>query len=192
LLTWHTEDAFHPNRADYCLLFAIRNYDRVPTTIGFVRPDELTEEYINLLFQPRYFIRPDKSHLPENNTIETASSFIAIERMKIDPEPVAIFSGDRASPYIRLDPYFMHTAPGDKMAKKSLESIIDVIDKNLRDVVLSAGDLLILDNRRAVHGRRPYQAKYDGRDRWLKRVNVTRDLRNSRELRQSNSSRLVG
>jgi alpha-ketoglutarate-dependent taurine dioxygenase len=47
-------------------------------------------------------------------------------------------------------------------------------------VALAPGDILILDNYRGVHGRRPFEAKYDGRDRWLKRVSVTRDLRRQR------------
>ncbi|MBP2478023.1 putative NAD(P)/FAD-binding protein YdhS [Crossiella equi] len=34
-------------------------------------------------------------------------------------------------------------------------------------------------NKRAVHGRRPFTARYDGTDRWLRRINITADLRRS-------------
>ena len=37
------------------------------------------------------------------------------------------------------------------------------------------GDLLIVDNRRAVHGRSQFTPRYDGFDRWLQRMSVVRD-----------------
>lgn len=41
-------------------------------------------------------------------------------------------------------------------------------------VALTAGDLLVIDNRRALHGRSAFAARGDGRDRWLQRVYVRR------------------
>ncbi len=58
-------------------------------------------------------------------------------------------------------------------------------------MALEPGDLLIIDNYRAVNGRKPFQARYDGRDRWLKRIGVTRDLRKSRAARSSADSPIV-
>ena len=43
-------------------------------------------------------------------------------------------------------------------------------------VVLSDGDVLVIDNDRAVHGRTPFVPRYDGTDRWLKRALVVREL----------------
>ncbi|NBT21304.1 MAG: hypothetical protein EBT17_04190, partial [Actinobacteria bacterium] len=43
-------------------------------------------------------------------------------------------------------------------------------------VVLGDGDLLVIDNDRAVHGRTPFVPRYDGTDRWLKRALVVREL----------------
>jgi hypothetical protein len=34
-----------------------------------------------------------------------------------------------------------------------------------------------------VHGRKPFKARHDGTDRWLKRLDVTLDLRKSRAAR---------
>jgi hypothetical protein len=39
-------------------------------------------------------------------------------------------------------------------------------------VPLRPGDLLIVDNDAVVHGRVAFRARYDGSDRWLKRVLV--------------------
>jgi alpha-ketoglutarate-dependent taurine dioxygenase len=66
-----------------------------------------------------------------------------------------------------------------------------VIEERLFDLVLEAGQVIFIDNFKAVHGRRPFKAHYDGTDRWLKRVNLTRDLRKSRELRETADSRVV-
>jgi L-asparagine oxygenase len=41
---------------------------------------------------------------------------------------------------------------------------------------LEPGDLLILDNRRCVHGRTRFTAYYDGNDRWIQRIYVRLSL----------------
>jgi L-asparagine oxygenase len=45
-----------------------------------------------------------------------------------------------------------------------------------RSIKLNTGDLLCIDNRRTVHGRSSFVARYDGFDRWLQRSFVVRDL----------------
>ncbi|WP_107088513.1 TauD/TfdA family dioxygenase [Streptomyces sp. NRRL F-5755] len=94
-------------------------------------------------------------------------------------------------PYLRIDPAYMSPAPGDTAAQRASDTITALIEDGLHDVALDAGSLLIVDNYQAVHGRKPFVAAYDGRDRRLKRVNITRDLRRSRPARQSATSLLV-
>jgi len=43
-------------------------------------------------------------------------------------------------------------------------------------VVLDDGDLLVIDNDRAVHGRTAFTPRYDGTDRWLRRALVVTSL----------------
>ncbi|MEZ5272765.1 MAG: TauD/TfdA family dioxygenase [Ilumatobacteraceae bacterium] len=43
-------------------------------------------------------------------------------------------------------------------------------------VALEAGDLLVVDNHVAVHGRTAYTPRFDGTDRWLQRAMVVPDL----------------
>jgi enduracididine beta-hydroxylase len=50
---------------------------------------------------------------------------------------------------------------------------------------------LFVDNFRAVHGRNPFKANFDGRDRWLKRLNIASDLRKSRDSRVSSYNRVI-
>jgi hypothetical protein len=69
--------------------------------------------------------------------------------------------------------------------------VVKQLEANLEDVVVHAGEVLFIDNFRAVHGRRPFQAAYDGTDRWLKKLVLSRDLRSSRALRTSAGSRIL-
>lgn len=41
---------------------------------------------------------------------------------------------------------------------------------------LAAGDVLIVDNKRAMHARTSFEPAYDGNDRWLQRVRAKTDL----------------
>ncbi|MBK6763531.1 MAG: TauD/TfdA family dioxygenase [Micrococcales bacterium] len=42
-------------------------------------------------------------------------------------------------------------------------------------MTLKAGDLLVVDNDVAVHGRTPFTPRFDGTDRWLQRTFVVAD-----------------
>ncbi|MBB5959621.1 Fe(II)/alpha-ketoglutarate-dependent arginine beta-hydroxylase [Saccharothrix tamanrassetensis] len=195
LLTWHTEDAFHPYRGDYLILASLRNPDRVATTVAELDVSALSPEDLGLLFQERFRIVPDESHRPGNNSSVSASDrrrFANIERLTTDHRPVAVLFGSPTDPYLRLDPYFMEIPEEDLDANRAFRALVEVIDRNLRNIVLEQGDFLFVNNHRAVHGRAPFTARYDGTDRWLKRVNVTTDLRKSRDMRATAASRLIG
>jgi Fe(II)/alpha-ketoglutarate-dependent arginine beta-hydroxylase len=198
LLWWHSEDAFHPNRADSLGLVCFRNPDRVATTVACISELQLHEDCIRTLSQPRFIIRPDYSHLAINSTLAAAASLTTTEaryqtitKMNDEPEKIAVLYGDSQLPYLRLDPYFMDHLDNDPEAQAALEELIRTIDMNLSDLVLEAGDFCFIDNHRVVHGRRPFQARYDGTDRWLARVNITRDLKKSRSDRSTCSARVL-
>ena len=89
--------------------------------------------------------------------------------------------GSRQAPYVRLDPFF--TKPLDDEASGALNALAQSVDDNIQELVLQPGDCLFIDNYRIVHGRNAFKARYDGTDRWLKRINLTRDLRKSQGSR---------
>jgi Fe(II)/alpha-ketoglutarate-dependent arginine beta-hydroxylase len=202
-LWWHTEDAFHPYRADYIGFFCLRNSDQVPTTIGAVDIEKLEASQVELLFQPRFAIRPDESHQqknesdlrkakrPDSGQHPLDAAYDKIKRMNTDPEKVSVLFGSLDDPYLRLDPYFMDPLDDDPEAQQALNALIAVIDANLIELVLQPGDFCFVDNYKAVHGRRPFKARYDGSDRWIKRINMTRDLRKSRPARVSSAARMI-
>jgi enduracididine beta-hydroxylase len=196
-LWWHTEDAFHEARPDYLLLLCLRNPDRVATTFADISEIEVDQASYALLSESRYQIRPDNSHKPEHNSAERADpdgqasgAFTSIAQRDTDPRQIPVMFGDLAEPYIRLDPFFMSPSPSAPHAE-AFAWLRRQIDENLERIVLEPGDCLIIDNYRAVHGRDAYEARYDGTDRWLKRVNVARDLRPSRVLRRGAGSSTI-
>ncbi|MFJ8692604.1 arginine beta-hydroxylase, Fe(II)/alpha-ketoglutarate-dependent [Streptomyces roseolilacinus] len=193
-LGWHTEDAFSAYRADYVGLFSLRNPDQVATTLAGVPLERLDRDTVDLLFQARFLIRPDDSHQPVNNVSTSADDrhFADITNACDHPSPVPILTGHRAAPHLCIDGDFSAPVEGDDEAARALAELREGIGTALYDVVLDQGDVAFIDNRHAVHGRRAFEPRYDGRDRWLKRINVTRDLSRSRRVRADAGSRVLG
>lgn len=178
-LEFHVEDAFHPNRCDYLLLTCLREGTGAPTTVATSTSLPESVRGIEALWQHRYLITPDPEHIRNLAHSEP-------------PCAVPILSGARQGPYIRLDPPFtVALRHQDKDASSALQDLTRVLAANLVDISLSPGDVLIVDNYRTVHGRRPFCARYDGSDRWLRKVCTTRNLRASRDLRSAAGSRQI-
>jgi enduracididine beta-hydroxylase len=200
-LWWHNEDAFHEYRADYIGMICLRNPDDVATTIASIDNVQIDAETTRLLFEPYFTIRPDESHQeknasdPHNIPLDPDDprriAYKRIQEMNDNGKKISVLYGHPQSPYIRIDPYFMSPVEDKKLAQLAVENLIKSIDEVLLDVVLHPGDILFIDNYKAVHGRKPFKPRYDGTDRWLKRINVARDLRRSRSARMSCISRII-
>jgi Fe(II)/alpha-ketoglutarate-dependent arginine beta-hydroxylase len=191
-LAWHTEDGFHPYRCDYLLLLGLRNHDAVPTVIAGVDQVRLSARHRRVLAEPRFLIRPDTEHLNQARKLATSSGEVhPMQRLQDAPEPCAVLFGHPEQPYLRIDPVFMSAVPGDAEAVEALEALTGELQRRLVDVALGAGDLLVVDNYKAVHGRSAFTARFDGTDRWLKKAIVTRDLRRSRAHRRAAHDRVL-
>ncbi len=172
-LEWHTEDGFHEQRCRYLLLLGIRNPDEVPTTLGSIRDVHLPEHLRSVLHQKRFLIRPDPEHLRQLAATAPGSDALRRARAMHDhPEPVAILFGRTDDPLLRIDAPYTAPVPGDREAAEALAAIVDELERAQRDVVVRQGDVLVVDNYRAVHGRRAFAPRFDGTDRWLKRISV--------------------
>ena len=174
LLWWHTEDAFHPYRADYVSFLCLRNSHQSVTTIATLDISQLTTSQKDLLFEPHFIIYPDESHLEKNasNLQKNATSkdedavqavYRKINRMNTNPKPVPVLFGDSQSPYLRLDPYFMEALQNNDSANHALNTLITAVDANLSDLILRPGDYCFIDNYKVVHGRKPFRARYEER-----------------------------
>jgi L-asparagine oxygenase len=202
LLWWHTEDTFSPFKGDYVALMCLRNPDNVATTVCDAGSIDWSGVDIDLLFEPEYPIRPDDSHLPKIGVGARQRSDPVTERLLeescrriIDqydnPRKKPVLYGDRTRPYMSLDPYYMLPDQMEPGPRAAFDAFTKAIDAALTGVVLQPGDIAFIDNFRAVHGREPFTARYDGTDRWLKRLNITRNLRVSRVARRSSTDRVV-
>ncbi|HWF36014.1 MAG TPA: TauD/TfdA family dioxygenase [Solirubrobacteraceae bacterium] len=171
LLELHTEDGFHPNKPDFLSLLALRSDHAgeamtVACGIRAVLPD-LDEAVLDVLRQPLYRIR-------------LASSFVGNGVKRYSP-PMPVLSGCPHDPELCVDFHAMEAmTPGAAYAFEDLrERMLD----SLVGVALAPGEMLIVDNRKAVHGRTGFAPRYDGEDRWLRRCFAVADIRASHPMR---------
>lgn len=166
ILEMHTETAFHPWRPEVVLLLCVRSDPSAGTTLATLANivDALDDETINRLHQPEFFTRPDESF--------KSSTFS--DRVLLTP---ILFDGATSIIYDRA----LMTSPTEE-GQQALNVISRVIDEVKTTVTLDAGQMLVLNNRCVVHGRTPFEARYDGTDRWLKRVMVSTKLPDPSEI----------
>lgn len=86
--------------------------------------------------------------------------------------------GDLDDPNILVD--FAATEPLNPSAMKAMKELREAFIKTMLNFQLRVGDMAIVDNRVAVHGRTSFVPRYDGTDRWLHRVYGHLDSRRSR------------
>jgi L-asparagine oxygenase len=170
----HTEMAFSHFRSDYVALFCLRqDHDQQAGTtlcsIDALLP-QLDVSTVDVLSEPRFRTKVDASFL--------VGSEVAGE---VWTDPIRVLNGSPRRPQLRVD--FAETAGKDAEARKALAALREAVASIQVVLQLKQGDLLLVDNNRAVHGRTPFVPRYDGEDRWLLRAFVTKDLRRSEIVR---------
>jgi Fe(II)/alpha-ketoglutarate-dependent arginine beta-hydroxylase len=198
-LSWHTEDAFHPCRGDYVALMCLKNPDAAATVVCDATDLDWSTLDVEALFEPVFTQLPDNSHRPETGQPTgdpqvdrlRARSFALIQSWNENPVQRPVLFGDRQNPYMALDPYHMKTDGWSGRSLRAFHGLCDQIEAYMQDVVLRPGDCVFIDNFRAVHGRKSFRPRYDGSDRWLKRLNITRNIRGSRAWRCSADDRII-
>jgi L-asparagine oxygenase len=162
-LPLHTE-AVHlaPYMPDYVALYCVR-----PDPDGEVRTvlaegrkalAGCTPEAIELLRLPQFWARAPKSF--NRNTMTCG--------------PISVVSGPLSHPEVKYESIDMVALNQDAAA--ALAEFGRELAASTVEVQLSAGDLLIFDNRKIAHGRTAFTPRLDGTDRWLLRSLITADL----------------
>jgi L-asparagine oxygenase len=164
-LMFHTEAAFHPHRPRYLLLLCLRGDPSARTTLSSIRQvvPQLSADVVDVLFQQRFRTAVDESYLDGRTGALSA--------------PMAVLTGDRLRPSMVFDADLMFGI--DEEAGDALRLLGDATAACHASVALEAGDLLIVDNAVAVHGRSSFAPRFDGADRWLQRTFVVSDLASS-------------
>jgi L-asparagine oxygenase len=171
-LEFHVEDGFHPYKPDYLGLYCLRaDHEGVAqTTTASIRDvmDKLPWTAVEMLRQPLFRLRRSPSFKGDQT---------------LGP-PLPVLTGHMLAPDLCIDHFLMEAmTPAASWALSLLKNeLLGVVESH----ALVSGDLLIVDNRIAAHGRTAFSPKYDGHDRWLQRMFVVRDLRTS------SASRAIG
>jgi L-asparagine oxygenase len=152
-LDWHTEDAFSDDRADYVALFCLRNPDGTATRLSGLPPVTPSLLDLEALTGNNYILAADNSH--NARSVSPATSVVIPTRGRLG---------------LRFDPLF--TTATSQRAHAALKGLEDYLNSRSVLVVLAPGDLLVFDNHLVTHGRDRLHAGFDGRDRWLKRLNL--------------------
>lgn len=172
LLELHTEDGFHPHMPHFLSLYCLRqDHEKSALTVSAgIRAvfAGLPADCVEALRRSAFRIR-------------LASSFGGAGYSV--PRPV--LSGSVDDPDMCVDFHAMEAL--DAEGARALEILREGILRALVGVALQPGDLLIVDNRMAVHGRTGFRPRYDGNDRWLRRCFVVSDIRASRGSRYAAS-----
>lgn len=88
--------------------------------------------------------------------------------------PYPILTGPVDDPYILIDQDLMHGVT--KESQELLDKVVQTYIAHRDGVNLQAGDLLLLDNPRAMHGRSQFTPRFDGKDRFIARGFVARTV----------------
>ncbi|UAA37216.1 TauD/TfdA family dioxygenase [Paraneptunicella aestuarii] len=190
-LVLHTEDSFHAHRGEYVNFVCVRNPDNIATTFCSVVDLNIEPEVKRILFQERYSIMPDESHLDEEQSKDPVSEDY-LNELCSNGKRRSMLYGNFKRPYICYDPHYTQELRNDKEAKRALEILTEAVNRNVVKVPFQSGDVCIVDNRKVVHGREAFIARFDGTDRWLKRINITSSLRRSASVRKSSKDRIIG
>ncbi|HLS76432.1 MAG TPA: TauD/TfdA family dioxygenase [Nocardia sp.] len=168
LLSPHTEDAFHPERANLLMLACLRNPDAVGTTVSSALRVDLDAADRALLATPTLPILPDVSY-GEDHLGHPAPPLPTLW------QDAAGDHGNRdgaTHPTLRYDPAYTPLDDADPDFRRAYARLGAELERVCVTVALAPGELLLVDNDVAVHGRVPFTPRYDGTDRWLKRVNI--------------------
>lgn len=171
-LEFHTEDGFHPYKPDVIGLMGIRqDHDKIAKTATACIRRGLP--------------------LLSSSTIETLRR--ADFRLRISSSfggggyspRLAVLSGDLARPDLCVDYHLME--PLTDRAALALEQLRGALEQVAVGVAVQPGDMIMVDNRTTIHARTAFLPRYDGKDRWLRRMFAVVDLRKSQPARSDRS-----
>ncbi|MDZ4786287.1 MAG: TauD/TfdA family dioxygenase [bacterium] len=158
-LDWHTDDAHAPDQCDFICLLCLQGDPNALTLV--TNPDwfmRVKPETQKTLMENLYTIRPDKS-------------YHGAEPLVTPP----IKQDDAGVIELRYDPEF--TEAPDETAQKALLSLETVFAENSTAIEMESGDFMVVNNKVAAHARSNFAPAYErGKDRWLKRVIVRKQL----------------
>ena len=156
-LVLHTEACFTSYPPDFLALLGLR-----PDATGAARTlvadiplalRLLGEAELRALSEPLFVFEPDRGSHVHNGLRTTA--------------PVSMLRDHGQGSVLEYSTLLIATT---KEGGRALAGLNAALNRCAVSVALGHGDLLLIDNRRTVHGRTAFRPAYDGSDRWIQRV----------------------
>jgi len=161
-LAMHTETAFHPYKPDYVMLLCLRGDPNAVTTYANV--DEIIKKldlWVIATLTKQWF------------TTNIDISF-RTKGQRDKSIPISVLEKTEDGYNFIYDYTFVKA--NDELSRAALEILHKAVQECVQEITLQSGDLLVIDNNKTIHGRKPFQARYDGTDRWVQRVLVRKEL----------------
>jgi len=174
----HTEQAFSKLRPDILSLACIRGD---PDAFTYILPvksiiKNLSHSEIELLRKPLW-----------TTSVDLSFKLYGQEFIEGDVRgPMPIISGPEDDPRLLFDQDLMTGITEE--AHQMIAKIVDIYYTHRIRHNLIPGQIIFIDNNRAVHGRSPFSPKYDGADRFLVRCFATFDYKKSAHARTSSAN----
>jgi L-asparagine oxygenase len=173
----HTEQAFSKLRPDILSLACLRGDPGAFTHILPVKyiKDNLSPKECAILREPLW-----------KTGVDLSFKLHGLQFVDGDIRgPMPILSGPLDDQVLVFDQDLMIGIT--EQAQDLVKKIVEIYYKNKIAHNLCPGEIIFIDNNRAVHGRSPFYPKYDGWDRFLVRCFATFDLEKSAFARDENS-----
>jgi L-asparagine oxygenase len=176
-LELHTEQAFSKLRPDILSLTCLRGH---PDAKTYVLPAHVLLEYMTPF--ERKLLRRELWTTGVDGSFKLGGH----EFMEGDVRgPLAIIAGAEDDPTIVFDQDLMSGVTDE--AQAMIQRVVEIYRAHRFSVTLEPGQILLVDNVRAVHGRSPFTPSFDGSDRFISRSFAIRDLVRTRYARPGNS-----
>lgn len=149
---------------DFVCLSALRNPKQVPTTVmplGYLM-ERLSQEHINELQKPQYIIGSQLTF--RDGMVKTLGEELMVDDAQL------LFSMNGGW-WIRFSHSSTLIAETDKKsAQEAMNALKNACADCLTPVSLKPGDIALVNNRIALHGRSEVGKEYGGQTRWLLRT----------------------
>ena len=177
----HTEQAFSHYRPDFLSLACLRSDPNAWTYILSIDVllAHLSVEEIAVLQQPLWNIGVDLSFRLRGETFLAGDIRGPIPILSLDPTRL---ESDPNNFFLCFDQDLMTGITEE--AQEMISKIVGIYYEHRTAICLQPGDILILNNRKVVHGRSAFSPKYDGTDRFLVRCFATLDYPKSESVRK--------
>jgi L-asparagine oxygenase len=177
----HTEQAFSKLKPDILCLACIRSNPEAKTHILPVSSiiQNMDSHEQQLLRLPLWKTGVDLSF--KLNNIEFIHGDIR--------GPMPILSGQLDDPILTFDQDLMFGIKNE--FNTFIDKIVDIYYQKRISHVLLPGEIVLIDNLRAVHGRSPFTTKYDGNDRFIIRCFGIYNFESTRMARLNNNNRMI-